>query len=101
MNKLDELNNYLFTALDRLNNPDLKGEKLETEIKRAQAVGNVANQVIGTYALQLKAESMRSGAMFEHKAIEKNGAIVTPIEDLDKPRVIRDKNFYKSSSNGI
>ena len=47
MKSLNDLNEYLFTALDRLNNAELKGEKLETEIKRAQAVGNVANQIIG------------------------------------------------------
>ena len=29
MSKFEDLNNYLFTALERLNNADLKGEKLD------------------------------------------------------------------------
>lgn len=93
MKNLNDLNEYLFTALDRLNNAELKGEKLETEIKRAQAVGNVANQIIGSYALQIKAESMRNGIPLEHKP--NNGALIVPVEDLNKPREIRDANYYK------
>lgn len=93
MSDLNDLNNYLFTALERLNSADLKGEKLETEIKRAQAVGNVANQIIGSYALQIKAESMRNGIPLEHKS--NNGALIVSVEDLDKPKQIRDANYYK------
>lgn len=93
MSDLNDLNNYLFTALERLNSADLKGEKLETEIKRAQAVGNVANQIIGTYALQLKAESMRSGLISDRT--KNGGALIVPVEDLDKPKAIRDANYYK------
>ena len=93
MKSLNDLNEYLFTALDRLNNAELKGEKLETEIKRAQAVGNVANQIIGSYALQIKAESMRNGIALDHKP--NNVSLIVPVEDLDKPRVIRDANYYK------
>lgn len=97
MKNLNDLNDYLFTALDRINNADLKGEKLETEIKRAQAVGAVANQIIGSYALQLKADSMRANVpAIEHK---KPAELIVPVEDLDKPRVVRDKNFYKSVKN--
>lgn len=94
MSSLRDLNEYLFTALERLNNAELKGEKLENEIKRAQAVGNVANQIIGSYALQLKAESMRSGVAIENKS-KNDGALIIPVEDLDKPRAIRDANYYK------
>jgi hypothetical protein len=93
MKNLNDLNEYLFTALERLNNSELKGKKLETEIKRAQSVGNVANQIIGSYALQIKAESMRNGTPALPKS--NRGEIIIPIEDLNKPREIRDANYYK------
>lgn len=98
MNNLNDLNNYLFAALERLNNSNLKGQELEEEINRAQAVGGVAGQIINNYALQLKAESMRANIpAISHQP--KDGALIVPVEDLDKPRVIRDKNFYKSVKN--
>jgi len=56
MKDLDDLKNYLFDALDRLN--DAKGEDLEREIDRAHAVGSVATQIINSTALQVKVKEM-------------------------------------------
>lgn len=95
MSDLKDLNNYLFGALDRLNKNDLKGEALKDEINRASTMGNVASAIIQNYALQMKAELMKLQAIPNRTSSE----IIVPIEDLSKPRVIRDKNFYKSSSN--
>lgn len=84
MSKFEDLNNYLFTALERLNNADLKGEKLDAEIKRAQAVGNVAGQIIGAAALQLKANSMKEA--------------VPMLEYDTKPKELRGPNYYKGGN---
>ena len=54
-NKLIDLNDHLFEQLERLNDDDLKGEKLAQEINRAKAMSNCAAQVINNANLALKA----------------------------------------------
>lgn len=58
-NKLSDLNNHLFAQLERLSDEDVKGEELEQEIKRAEAVCGVASQIIENGSLALKAEKMK------------------------------------------
>ena len=53
--KITDLNAYLFEQLDRLTNDDLKGEELDTEIKRAQAVSNTSRTIIQNSQLALNA----------------------------------------------
>lgn len=55
-NKLKDLNDHLFLQLERLGDDSLKGEELDREIKRAQSMGGVANQVIQLGRLVLDAE---------------------------------------------
>lgn len=45
-NSLQDLNNYLFESLERINDDDLTDEELEKEIKRSEAVTKVANTII-------------------------------------------------------
>lgn len=54
-NKLIDLNDHLFEQLERLNDDDLKGEKLAQEINRAKAMSNCAAQIINNANLALKA----------------------------------------------
>jgi hypothetical protein len=54
-NKLSDLNNHLFEQLERLNDDDLTGEDLTGEIIRAQAMCNVATQIISNGRLVLDA----------------------------------------------
>ena len=58
-NKLSDLNNHLFAQLERLSDEYVKGEELEQEIRRAEAVCGVASQIIENGNLALKAEKMR------------------------------------------
>lgn len=58
-NTLADLNNYLFATLERLDNEEIKGEKLEDEIKRAKAVTGVASQIIANGSLALRAKSLQ------------------------------------------
>lgn len=55
-NTLTDLNNYLFEAIERLNDDTLDDAGLDQEIKRSEAVQKVAKTIIenGSLALQAK-----------------------------------------------
>lgn len=54
-NKLTDLNDYLFAQIERLSDEDKKPEEVEAEIKRAQALVQVADKIIDNASLQLDA----------------------------------------------
>lgn len=54
-NNLGALNDYLFETLERLTDDSLSDEELKREIARSQAIANVANSVIKSGELALKA----------------------------------------------
>ena len=55
-NTLNDLNNYLFEAIERINDDSLDDAGLEKEIKRGEAVQKIAKTIIdnGNLALQAK-----------------------------------------------
>lgn len=67
-NQLIDLNNHLFTQLERLNEEGLGGDNLKSEIKRSQAMSSLAHSVIDNARLALDAE----------KAKEKDLVATTP-----------------------
>lgn len=54
-NTLGDLNNYLFEALERITDDSLTPAELETEMKRSEAVANVAEKIIHNGELAFKA----------------------------------------------
>lgn len=54
-NKLSDLNDHLFMALERLNDEDLTQEKIEAEAKRAEAIIGVSNQIISNAKITIDA----------------------------------------------
>lgn len=54
-NSLGDLNNYLFEALERINDDSLTKEQLDQEINRSQAITSVAEAIIKNGELALKA----------------------------------------------
>ena len=54
-NTLGDLNNHLFMQLERLNDEDLKGDKLTEEIESSKAVTNVAKEIIANANIVLQA----------------------------------------------
>lgn len=62
-NKLSDLNDHLFMALERLNDEDLTPEQLNAEIDRAKAIGCVAANIIANQALILKSEMAKANVL--------------------------------------
>ncbi len=54
-NKLSDLNDHLFAQLEKLADENLTPEGLEQEVARADAIVSIADQVVQTADLQLKA----------------------------------------------
>lgn len=54
-NKLTDLNNHLFAQLERLSDEDLTSEQIADEVKRADAIVDVSEQIVRGADLQLKA----------------------------------------------
>ncbi|KPU84417.1 hypothetical protein JI58_03860 [Marinosulfonomonas sp. PRT-SC04] len=57
-NKLTDLNNHLFAQLERLSEGKLTEEELAKEVKRADAIVKVSDQITGNAELQLKAAKL-------------------------------------------
>ncbi|MFC3875396.1 hypothetical protein [Neisseria musculi] len=59
-NSLLDLNNHLFVVLERLNDEDIAGERLEQEISRAKAVNSVAESIVNNARVALEAEKLKA-----------------------------------------
>ncbi|MGO1500805.1 MAG: hypothetical protein ACTHWH_05930 [Marinobacter sp.] len=56
---LSDLNDALFDQLQRLNDPELTGDALETELKRSGAVTSVSKEIVANARVVLDAEKHR------------------------------------------
>lgn len=52
---LQDLNDFLFEAIESLQNYDMSDEELENEIKRSEAITKVAGTIINNANIQLQA----------------------------------------------
>ena len=59
-NKLSDLNEHLFLALERVNDEDIDTETLDKEIQRSKAVIGIASQIIANGNLVLRAKIAQS-----------------------------------------
>jgi hypothetical protein len=57
-NKLTDLNNHLFTQLERLCDEGLSADQIEQECKRADAIVAVSDQILQGASTQLKAATL-------------------------------------------
>ncbi len=64
-NTLGDLNDHLFSSLERLGDEDLKGDALASEITRAQAINAVACQIIANGNLVLRAKVQLADRILE------------------------------------
>lgn len=70
-NKLIDLNNHLFTQLERLNDEDLTSDQLEMEIKRTEAITETSEQIVKNAALALKAEEIKVTTLGANRTVPK------------------------------
>lgn len=66
-NTLFDLNDHLFEQLEKLNDDDLKGPELDTEIKRAKSMIGIAHQVVEVADVVLAATKMKIGVQDENE----------------------------------
>lgn len=59
-NKVSDLKNHLFAALERLDDEDLTPEQLEIVIKKSKTVGDVSKNIVEILKLEVEAAKIAS-----------------------------------------
>ena len=87
-NNFTDLNNHLFSQLDRLSKDGMTEEQLLTEVTRAQAMVQVSTQIVNAASLQLKAATLVADHAGRAKAptvlIEHEPATITALPGAQK-----------------
>lgn len=64
-NKLSDLNDHLFSQLERLGDESLQDEALQQELDRARGITVISQQIIQNADLVLKAEKMKREGLID------------------------------------
>jgi hypothetical protein len=66
-NKLIDLNNHLFAALERLSDEDLTSDELKQEIDRSKSITNVSKQIVDIAKVSLEAQKHMDDFGYDRK----------------------------------
>lgn len=75
---LGDLHDYLFKQLERLDNDELKGEDLEQEINRANAITSVGTVLVKNATVALQATIIRSNGGFVPEILKGGDSLAKP-----------------------
>lgn len=90
-NKISDLRNHMFAALERLSNEDLKGDDLKSEIERAKAVSDVGKVIV---------ESAKTEVLYAKLTNKKEFEPTNFLEiDNDKIKFERPAAVYSNNKN--
>lgn len=70
-NTLADLKNHLFEQIERLNDDDLVGDKLNQEIERSKAMSQVATQIINSAKATIDAVRLVAQGHVEKEDVSK------------------------------
>lgn len=70
-NTLADLKNHLFEQIERLNDDDLVGDKLNQEIERSKAMSQVATQIINSAKVTVDAVRLVAQGHVEKEDVSK------------------------------
>lgn len=76
-NKLEDLNNHLFEQLERLNDDDLSSEDIGNEVRRADAIAKISEQIIKGATTAIKAQEMYGDKLLVSELGEKPALLET------------------------
>lgn len=70
-NTLIDLNDHLFAQLERLSDEDLKGEELESELKRQKGITEVARNIVDNAKVVLDARKFLDNSIDAETSVPK------------------------------
>lgn len=77
-NTLSDLNNHLFSQIERLSDEELKGEELQEELERSKAISDIARNVVSNGNLILQAHK------FKDTKVDSNNSLPEILEGKKK-----------------
>jgi hypothetical protein len=77
-NKINDLRDHLFAALERIDNDDLTTEQIDAEINKAQAIAQIGSVIIQSAKVEIDFL----------KAMGKSGTETELFKDIDQPKQI-------------
>jgi hypothetical protein len=77
-NKINDLRDHLFAALERIDNDELTAEQIDAEINKAQAIAQIGSVIIQSAKIEIDFL----------KAMGKAGTETELFKDIDQPKQI-------------